>query len=113
MWSHIHEADFQTCCTLCVCIYMVYTYIPYIYLSRERERGNICPMLAMWLIASPGALKQSGVYPHFTSIRSWVFGGGIIKKKKKALPEMLYQKCLVYEDKISNDSEKRNKNNSE
>lgn len=94
MWSHIHEADFQTCCTLCVCIYMVYTYIPYIYLSRERERGNICPMLAMWLIASPGALKQSGVYPHFTSIRSWVFGGGIIKKKKKsstrnALPKML------------------------
>lgn len=31
------------------------------------------------------------------------------KKRKKALPEMLYQKCLVYEDKISNDSEKKKK----
>lgn len=66
-------------------------------------------MLVMWLIASLGTLKQNGVYPHFTAIRSWVFGVGITKKKKrkKALPEMLYQKCLVYEDKISNDSEKK------
>ena len=38
-------------------------------------------------------------------MKSWLFNVGITKKKK-ALPEMLYKKELVY-DKISNVDEKK------